>query len=74
MGADQRITPDEALRLATINNARLTFEERDLGSIETGKLADLVALSENPLTAAPDRVRDARIVWTIVGGKVVHKP
>lgn len=74
MGTDQRITREEALRLATINNARLMLEERDNGSIETGKYADLVALSENPLTAAPDRIRDARVVLTIAGGKVVHQP
>ena len=74
MGMDQQISREDALRLATINNARLMFDERDSGSIEAGKRADLVVLSVNPLTAPPDRVRDARVVMTIVGGKVVHEP
>ena len=74
MGIDQAITREEALRLATINNARLTFEERDSGSIEEGKRADLVVLSIDPLTAPLEQVRDARVLLTIVGGKVVYEP
>ena len=54
MGHDQRITRQEALRLATINNARLMFDEDRKGSIEAGKLADLVVLSEN---SSPARSR-----------------
>ncbi|MEO8678042.1 MAG: amidohydrolase [Vicinamibacterales bacterium] len=50
LGADQKISRQEALRLATINNAWLMMEERTKGSIEPGKLADLVMLSEDPLT------------------------
>jgi predicted amidohydrolase YtcJ len=50
------------------------FDDRDSGSIEAGKHADLVVLSENPLTAPPERIRDARVIFTIVGGKVVHAP
>lgn len=72
MGKDQRITREEALRLATINNARLMFDEQRKGSIETGKLADLVVLSENILTCPEPRIRDAEVLMTIVGGKVVY--
>ena len=50
LGADQRITRKEALQVETINNAYLTFEERIKGSIEPGKLADLVVLPEDILT------------------------
>jgi predicted amidohydrolase YtcJ len=74
MGIDQRITPEEALRLATINNARLTFDEAASGSIERGKYADLVVLSEDPLTAPADRVRDAKVLMTIVAGRIVYEP
>jgi len=69
--ADQRVTRQQALRMATINNAWLNMEERTKGSIEPGKFADLVILSEDPLTAPETRVRDAKVLMTMVGGKVV---
>ena len=71
LGADQRVTREQALRMATINNAWLNMEERTKGSIEPNKFADLVILSEDPLTAPPERLRDATVLATIVGGKVV---
>ena len=71
MGLDQRVTRDQALRMATINNAWLNMEERSKGSIEPGKLADLVILNENPLTCTEPRLRDAKVLATIVGGRVV---
>jgi predicted amidohydrolase YtcJ len=72
MGADQRITRQEAVRLATINNARLLFEESIKGSIEIGKLADLVVLSEDILTSPEARIRDADVLMTMVGGNIVY--
>jgi len=72
LGPDQRITRQEALRIATMGNAWLMQEEADKGSIESGKLADLVVLSDDPLTAPEPRVRDATVLLTIVGGKIVH--
>ena len=71
LGADQRVTREQALRMATINNAWLNMEERTKGSIEPNKLADLVILNEDPLTCPEPRLRDATVVTTIVGGKVV---
>ena len=71
LGADQRVTRQQALRMATINNAWLNMEERTKGSIEPNKFADLVILSEDPLTCPEPRLRDARVLATIVGGKVV---
>jgi predicted amidohydrolase YtcJ len=73
LGPDQRVTREEALRMATMGNAWLMMEEREKGSIEAGKLADLVVLSEDPLTAAETRVRDAVVLMTIVGGRVVYE-
>ena len=72
LGPDQRVTREEALRMATIANAWLMMEEKEKGSIEVGKFADLVVLSEDPLTAPESRVRDASVLLTIVGGTVVH--
>jgi predicted amidohydrolase YtcJ len=71
LGADQRVSRQQALRMATINNAWLNMEERIKGSIEPGKLADLVILNEDPLTCPEPRLRDATVVTTLVGGKVV---
>jgi predicted amidohydrolase YtcJ len=71
LGPDQRITREQALRLATISNAWLTMEERTKGSIEPGKFADLVILSEDPLTCPEQKLRDAKVLMTMVGGKVV---
>ncbi len=71
LGADQRISRQQALRLATINNAWLMMEEQTKGSIEPGKLADLVVLNEDPLTCPEPRLRDAKVLATMIGGKVV---
>lgn len=72
LGADQRITREQALRLATTGNAWLTMEEHDKGSLEVGRLADVVLLSEDPMTCPPERLRDAQVLLTIVGGRIVH--
>jgi len=48
------------------------FEEEIKGSIEPGKLADIVALSENPLTIDPERIKDVRVCITIVDGDVKY--
>ena len=71
LGADERITREQALRMATIGNAWLTMEERTKGSIEPGKFADLVILSEDPLTCPEPKLRDAKVLMAMVGGKVV---
>ena len=73
MGAEQRITREEAIKLSTINNARLMFDEARKGSIETGKLADLIVLSDDILSAPAERIRDANVMMTVVGGKVVFE-
>ena len=73
LGADQRISREQALRLATINNAWLMMEERTKGSIEPGKFADLVVLNEDPLTCPEPRLRDAQVLMTMVGGKIVYQ-
>ena len=65
----------EALRLYTINGAWFSFDENKLGSIETGKLADVAVLSDDFLDAArvPDEaIKNLRSVLTIVGGRIVH--
>jgi predicted amidohydrolase YtcJ len=72
IGAAERITAAEALRVYTINGARASFEERIKGSIEAGKLADLVVLGANPLTTDPWAIKDIRVEKTIIGGEIVY--
>jgi len=72
LGADQKITRQEALRLSTIDNAYLTFEENTKGSIEPGKLADFVVLAEDILTVPDKRIEKMKVLMTFVGGKMVY--
>jgi len=75
LGDDQAISRNEALQVETINNAYLTFEERIKGSIEPGKLADLVVLPEDILTCPAKNIEQMTIAMTMVGGKIVyHRP
>jgi predicted amidohydrolase YtcJ len=72
VGPDERLTPAEALRAVTIDAAYQHFEEADKGSIEVGKLADLVVLSENPLRVAPDAIKDIEVLATLKEGAPVY--
>ena len=67
----QRLSREHALRAATLEGAWLTFEEGEKGSVEPGKLADLVVLSANPLTCDEARIPDITAEVTIVGGRIV---
>ena len=71
--AEQRITRQEALRLFTIDNAYLTFEENVKGSLEPGKLADLVVLSDDIMTCPVDKILDLTVLMTMVNGKIVFQ-
>jgi len=62
----------EAIRLYTANSAYAGFEEKIKGSIEPGKLADLVVLSEDPFEMPADGLKEVRVVTTLIGGEVVH--
>jgi hypothetical protein len=73
MGEDQRISRVEALRAMTLGNAELTFDEDLKGTLEPGKLADLVVLSDDILTCPPERIRDMDVMLTMVGGKIVYR-
>lgn len=71
IGADERLTPQEALKAITLWGARQHFEEGSKGSIEVGKRADLVILSDNPLTVTPEKINEIIVLETIKDGVVV---
>jgi predicted amidohydrolase YtcJ len=68
----QKISVDESLRGYTLDAARSSFQEDSLGSLEVGKLADLVVLDRDLFTIPAHEIRDAKVVTTIVGGETVY--
>ena len=70
---EERITRQQAIRLYTVNNAFLTFEEKEKGSLEPGKLADLVVLDRDILRSALEQVKDTQVERTYLGGKLVYQ-
>ncbi len=71
-GGNQRVTVDEALRIATIHGAHASYEEHMKGSITTGKLADFVILARDPHEVDPDDIKNIAIARTVVGGRTMH--
>jgi len=71
-GVNQKVTVDEALRIATMNGAHASFEEGSKGSITAGKWADFVVLERDPHDVDPNTIKDVRVMQTTVGGKVVY--
>lgn len=65
----QALTVPEALRMCTINGYRATFDEAERGSLEVGKIADMVMLSENPCKMEPARLHELRVEQLLLGGK-----
>ncbi|MBX5492060.1 MAG: amidohydrolase [Chloroflexi bacterium] len=72
LGPEWAIPLADALRWYTRGSAYTAFEEQYKGSLAVGRLADLAALTVDPLAAAPEEVRDAQVLLTMVGGRVVH--
>ena len=72
LGQEQRVSPEEAIWIYTMGSAFASFEEKIKGSIEVGKLADLVLLDKDPTKVDPDTIKDIPIMATIVGGGFVY--
>ncbi len=72
IGPLQKIGVPEALRALTRAGAYVCFEEHKKGSLEVGKLADLIVLSADPLRIEPDALKEIQVELTMVGGRVVH--
>ncbi len=73
IGPREKLTPMEALKAYTLNGAYASFEEDIKGSLESGKLADMVVLSDNPLEIDPWEIRNIKVEKTIIGGKIVFE-
>ncbi|GAB7184628.1 predicted amidohydrolase YtcJ [Kitasatospora sp. Ki12] len=74
LGPEQRVSALDAVRAITLNAAHQYGEQDRKGSIEVGKLADLVILSANPLTVDPEAIGDIEVIETIKAGTTVHPP
>ena len=73
VGPDERVSPYVALKSVTEYGAYQHFEERSKGTLEAGKLADLVILEKNPLTVDPMTIKEIKVVETIKNGKSIYK-
>jgi len=72
-GPTEAITPQEAIQGYTIDGAYSGFEEKIKGSIQRGKLADLIVVSADPLSVPPDQIKDIRVTMTVIDGKIVWR-
>ncbi len=72
LGPEFRLTAEEALRAVTIDAAWQGFNEKVMGSIEVGKLADFTVVDRNPLEVPPEAIRDVRVEEVIIGGSSVY--
>lgn len=70
---EQIISREQAIRLYTINNAYLTFEEKEKGSLEPGKLADFIVLDRDILSCPVDEVKTTNVLETWLGGKLIYE-
>lgn len=73
LGQEERVSVYEALKAVTINAAYQYFEEREKGSIEEGKLADLIILDKNILEVEIEKIKEIEVLTTIKEGKVVYQ-
>ena len=73
LGTVPLVPVKEALRAFTINGAYALHGERDFGSLEKGKLADLIVIDQNLLQIPADRIADTKVLLTMVGGKTVYR-
>jgi len=69
---EQKITVEDALRAYTTGGAYASFDEKDKGTLERGKLADFVLIDRDLTRIAPETIRDATVMMTVVGGRVVY--
>ena len=72
-GAEEAVSRAEAIRMYTANGPYLSWEENEKGTLEPGKLADMVVLPFDPLTAPEETFLKTKVDMTFLGGKLVFK-
>ena len=72
-GAEQRLSAEEAIAIWTLGSAYSTFDEDVKGSIEVGKLADFVILSDDPAAVPADRIKDIAVEMTFIDGLLMYE-
>jgi len=70
---EQKLTIEQAIKCYTLNSAYAAFQENVKGSIEVGKLADMIVLNDNLLTIDPVKIKDVKVDMTIFDGKVIYE-
>lgn len=73
IGEKERLTPYEALQAITTWSAYQHFEEHQKGTLEVGKLADMIILDKNPLKASPSEIKEIKVLETIKDGVIVYR-
>lgn len=68
-----RLAPEEALMCYTLGSAYASFDEKFKGTLDVGKLADMVVLSDNPLTVDPDEIKSIKVEMTIFNGEIAYQ-
>jgi predicted amidohydrolase YtcJ len=69
---EEQLTVDDALRMYTMNAAYASCEEKEKGSIEEGKMANLTVLSQDPHEVAQSKIQDITVEMTIINGKIAY--
>ena len=72
MMPSKQISREDAIRIQTINGAKLLNWEEKVGSLEAGKLADMVVIDTDILKSEIDEIRDAKVLQTFLGGRAVY--
>jgi predicted amidohydrolase YtcJ len=70
---EEKISVEDAIKCYTLNAAYASFDEKEKGSIEVGKLADFVVLSDDILTIDPVKIKDVKVEMTIFNGDIVYE-
>ena len=73
LSEDKGLTRSEALRAITMNSSYELHQELKTGSLEVGKLADLIVLDRNFFAIPPEQIADIKVLQTVVGGRVVYR-
>lgn len=71
-GPEQKVSRLEALRMVTIDAAYMTFDEKNRGSIEVGKLGDLAVLADDFMSCTEEQIKNMKVAATVVGGQIMH--